>query len=91
MRVEIVLPDQHFIDSSPQEVMSEMKLHHALFLFQQGKISIGAACELADINIYDFMTVCYKYQIPIMSYAGNELEEEIQNALKIGEYAHHCG
>ena len=82
MQVTMELPDQYFLTATPQEVAEEMKLNHALMLYKEGKISIGAACELASMNIYEFMKICKKHRIEILQYDEGELEEEVRRAVQ---------
>ncbi|MGK5093466.1 UPF0175 family protein [Deltaproteobacteria bacterium TL4] len=80
MQVTLELPDQYFVTATPQEVVDEIKLNHALMQYRRGKLSIGSACELTQRNIYEFMKLCKQNQIEIIHYEEGELEEEVRLA-----------
>ena len=84
MQVVVNIPDQYSLDLSVSELAGRLKLSTALLMFQTGQISAGAACEFADINRYDFMESCKRYNIDIVKYDPNELEQEFK-ALTQGE------
>ena len=58
---------------------SAFKLSMALVMFQEGRISSGAACELADVDKYTFMKSCKKLKIPIINYDFENIESELDN------------
>lgn len=60
------------------DLSKQFLLSNALFLFKEGKISIGLAKDLAGIHIYDFMQICGKHVIPVINYSAEELESEIE-------------
>jgi predicted HTH domain antitoxin len=77
MQVVVNIPEQYFLDFSVSEVASRLKLSTALLMFQAGQISAGAACEFADIDRYTFWEACQRYNIDVVTYDPNELEEEL--------------
>jgi len=62
----------------PDSIEKELKLYTTLMLFKQGKISLSKASELAQMTIYDFIKECKKYEIPVVDYSKEELEEEFE-------------
>ncbi len=55
-----------------------LTLYTALFMFQKGHLSTGAACEFAGIGRYAFLNACNQHKIPIIDYGPNELDEELK-------------
>lgn len=49
----------------------------AVNFYEQGEISLGQAAEVADLSKKEFIDVLGERQIPILSYSGEELQEEI--------------
>jgi predicted HTH domain antitoxin len=52
MQLTLEIPEQYFIDYEQEQISALVKLSTALVQFQEGKISIGAACELAGVDRY---------------------------------------
>lgn len=78
MQITVEVPEQYMIDSSPGEFGRRMKLSTALLMFQEGKISAGAACELAGVDRWVFAAECARLNIPLVNYEPGELEEEVR-------------
>ena len=53
-----------------------MRLYTALMLFRQGKLSSGAAAELAGVPRVLFFDLCAEHEIPISQITPEELEAE---------------
>ncbi|TXH67230.1 MAG: UPF0175 family protein [Thiothrix sp.] len=68
-----VLPPQQ--DS--QTLAQQLKLYSALLLFQSGKLSRGAACEFADVDIYTFLAACKQHRIATLDTDIDEIETEV--------------
>ncbi|MEZ0368068.1 MAG: UPF0175 family protein [Candidatus Sericytochromatia bacterium] len=78
MRIEFEVPDQLGLLLAPQDLTAAFKLNNAMILFQEGKVSIGLAAELAGTGIYDFMMACGRHDIPVVNYSPEELQAEIE-------------
>jgi predicted HTH domain antitoxin len=78
MQVVVNVPDQYFLDTSVGEFARRLKLYTALFMFQTGQLSAGAACEFADVDRYTFLAACNHYNIPVINYDEEELEAEFE-------------
>ncbi len=61
----------------PTWLVQQLKLYAALFLFQTGQLSRGAACELAGTDIYSFLAACKQYQIPVINYPAEDLAADL--------------
>lgn len=77
--VEITLevPGQFSVDRDPAELARHIKLSAALFMFQSGEISAGAAAELAGVDRFRFAEECQRHGLPLVDYPGEELRAEL--------------
>ena len=78
MQVVVNVPDQYFLDTSVTEFAGRLKLSTALLMFQVGQLSAGAACEFAGVDRYTFFEACTRYNIPVINYHEDELEDEFE-------------
>lgn len=81
MQLTLDIPEQFALEQSLPEIGNTLKLYAAIALFQAGKLSAGAATELADISRYDFMAVCKKQGIPTVNYSPEDLNAELAGLL----------
>lgn len=77
MQIILEVPEQLGLDKSPPEVGGMLKLYAALALFKSGKLSAGAAAELAGIERYTFMSKCKQNDIATINYTADDLEAEL--------------
>jgi len=56
---------------------SQTRLFTALQLFSRHKLSLGKAAQLAGIKKEHFLMEMDKYDIPLIDYEPEELEEEL--------------
>ena len=54
-----------------------MRLYTALMLFRLGKLSSGAAAELAGVPRVMFLDLCAEYDIPVSQIGGGGLRREV--------------
>ena len=78
MQVIVNVPDQYLLDTSVGEIARQFKLYAALFMFQAGQLSAGAACEFAEIDRYAFIEACKRHHIPVIDYGEDELESDFE-------------
>jgi len=83
MQVVVTVPDQYFLDTTVGEFARRLKLYTALFMFQAGQLSTGAACEFADVDRYTFLTACHRHNIAVIHYDDEELETEFEQLKRI--------
>jgi len=83
MQVVVNIPDQYFIDTTAGEFARRLKLCTALFMFQAGQISAGAACEFADVDRHTFLAACSRHHIDVIQYDDEELETEFEQLKRI--------
>jgi len=71
------------LNETPEEFKNKLKLLAAIKLYEIGKLSLGKAAELAGMNKVDFMFELGKYNVPVIKYSVESLEDEIKtvNAL----------
>ena len=62
---------------TPDEMPRDMRLYTALMLFRQGKLSSGAAAELACVPRVLFFDLCAEHEIPISQITPEELAQEL--------------
>jgi len=77
MQLTIDLPDS-FQLYNQESLLKEVRLSIALMFFQQKKISIGKAVQIANLSIYEFQKECQKNKIPVVDYEPDELREEFK-------------
>ena len=65
LTVEIPETIRSALKRTPDEMARDMRLYTALMLFRQGKLSSGAAAELAGVPRVLFFDLCAEHDIPI--------------------------
>lgn len=78
MEITVDVPSRYFLNFDAVEMAQKLKLYSALFMFQAGHLSAGAACEFAGIDRYAFLNACEQHKIPVINYDPDELEEELK-------------
>lgn len=78
MDVTLSLPPQQFMLDTPSQLAQKFKLYAAVAMYQTGELSIGAACEVADVDRYWFLDFLRQHQIPLQTQTAEELEAEFQ-------------
>ncbi len=76
MQIVIDLPDHYLVNQDLSQITQQVKLWTALLLFRSGQLSRGAACELANVDIYTFLAACQDHQISVINSSPEELEAE---------------
>lgn len=76
LAVEIPETVRQELKCTPAEMARDMRLYTALMLFRQGKLSSGAAAELAGVPRVLFFDLCAEHEIPISQITPEELEAE---------------
>lgn len=82
MQITMDIPEQFALDKTRPEIVSMLKLYAALALFQTGKLSAGAATELAGIDRHSFMDECKKHNIPTINYSLDDLDAELVGLIR---------
>ena len=90
MQLIMNLPDQYLLDMSVGEIAAQVKPYAALFMFQAGQLSAGAACEFASVDRYAFIEACKRYRIPVIAYDEDELKRDFDELKRGFEHADDC-
>ena len=78
----IHLPGQirQMLNRTPEELARDLRLYSALMLFRSGKLSSGAAAEMAGLPRVMFLDLCAEYDIPVSQISGDDLRRELNSA-----------
>ena len=82
MQIQFALPEKQFVTETTDSITKKIRLYAALGMYRTGKLSVGAACELAGIDHYAFLDFCKEESVPIQTQTPIELEKEFQQLLK---------
>ncbi|KUK80482.1 MULTISPECIES: UPF0175 family protein [Petrotoga] len=72
--ISINLPD--FIDLNEKEI----KLLIASKLYEEGKLSIGEAAQLAELSKRAFIEILGRFDVSLFNYNAEELRNDVKNA-----------
>lgn len=78
MQISFSLPDSQFVTESPEEATRKIRMFAALGLYQAGEVSVGAACELAGLDRYEFLEFCKREGVVLRTQTPDELEEDVK-------------
>lgn len=78
MEITFSLPRKQFVTKSQAEVTAKVRLYAALGMYQAGELSIGAACEMADLDRYAFLDFLKSEGVTLRTQTPDELEAEYQ-------------
>ena len=67
------------LNEKSSEFLKDMRTFAAIKFFEIGKLSIGKAAELAEMNKLDFIELLSKQRISVYNYPPEELEEDLSN------------
>jgi predicted HTH domain antitoxin len=67
------------LNRTKEELSRDLRLHSALMFFWLGKLSSGAAAELAGVPRVMFLDLCAEYGIPVSQISAEELERELKD------------
>ena len=68
------------LNRTPTELARDIRLYAGLMLFRLGKLSSGAAAEMAGIPRVMFFDLCADYEIPVSQLTHEDLRREDQAA-----------
>ncbi len=69
---------QRQLNRTAEELGRDIRLYAALMVFRLGKLSSGAAAELAGVPRVMFLDLCAEYGIPISQITPEELRREVE-------------
>ena len=78
----ISLPSEirQMLNRTSEELARDVQLYAALMLFRQGKLSSGAAAEMAGVPRIAFLDLCAEHDIPVSQISGEDLLQEMARA-----------
>jgi predicted HTH domain antitoxin len=76
MQITISFSDKPFASEPKESVARKFRLYAAMGMYRAGELSIGAACELANVDRYTFIEFCKDQGITIQTQTPGELAAE---------------
>jgi predicted HTH domain antitoxin len=80
--MSVIIPDE--IVSATRMSEPELKQQIAIMLFQTGKLPLGYASKLAEMEKFSFRQLLKSKQIPIYDYDIEDLELDLKNLRELG-------
>ncbi|WPL10431.1 UPF0175 family protein [Thiorhodovibrio litoralis] len=77
MQIAIELPNDFVNFQGAAEIRQEVATSYALWLYQQGRVTLSKAAELAGVDLYDFMMTCKRNRVPIIDISRDDLIAEL--------------
>jgi predicted HTH domain antitoxin len=68
---------REMLNRTPEEFARDVRLYAALMLFRLGKLSSGAAAEMAGVPRVMFLDLCAEYDTPVSQIMGDDLRREL--------------
>ncbi|MBK7202954.1 UPF0175 family protein [Candidatus Amarolinea dominans] len=56
---------RQMLNRTPEEMARDLRLYAGLMLFRLGKLSSGAAADMAGVPLLMFLDLCPEYDIPV--------------------------
>ena len=78
MQISFALPEKQFVAEPIDGVTEKIRLYAALGMYRAGKLSVGAACELAGVDRYVFLDFCHRENVTLQTQTPDELENDFQ-------------
>jgi predicted HTH domain antitoxin len=88
--LKVALPERvvELLGPSPEEAVRELQILAFIELFRRGEVSSGWAAERLGISRWDFIQLLGKHDVPYINISEEELEREIQAAMRLYEEVH---
>jgi predicted HTH domain antitoxin len=77
LTIQVSQEIREMLNRTPEELARDVRLYAALMLFRLGKLSSGAAAEMAGVPRVTFLDLCAEYDIPISQITGVDLQREL--------------
>jgi len=71
---------REMLNRTSEEMARDLRLYAALMLFRLGKLSSGAAAEMAGLPRVMFLDLCAEYDIPVSQITSEDLRRELERA-----------
>ena len=79
MQLSINLPKNYVKFFNLNQLENDVLLNYALMLYKQERVSLSRGAEIANVNIYDFISACKQNNIPVINVTKDELKDELSN------------
>lgn len=82
MNISVNIPDRILISlkEKPEDIWGEISMAAAAKLYELGKLSSGAAAEMAGLSRICFLQKLSNYKVPIFDMTEEEIEKDVLNA-----------
>jgi predicted HTH domain antitoxin len=77
MQIAVNLPNDFVAFQSVTEIEKDIRISYSLWLFKNARVTLAKAAELANLDIYDFMSVCKQNDVAVIEISKEELLEEL--------------
>jgi predicted HTH domain antitoxin len=77
MQITLDIPDCYVNQQNQIQITAQIKLYTALLMFQSGQLSRGAACEFANVDIYQFLQACKQHHISLINATAEAIEADV--------------
>lgn len=77
MQIAIDLPNDFVTFQAEPVIRKEITTSYALWLYQQERVTLAKAAELAGMDLYDFMQTCKDNHLPVIDQSRTDLVEEL--------------
>lgn len=77
MQITLEIPDQYLKQQNKNQIAAQIKLYAALLMFQSEQLSRGAACEFANVDIYQFLKACKQHHISVINTTAETIEADV--------------
>lgn len=83
MQIAVNLPNDFVAFQSVAEIEKDIRISYSLWLFKNARVTLAKAAELANLDIYDFMSVCKQNDVAVIEISKEELLEELAEMREI--------
>jgi predicted HTH domain antitoxin len=77
MQIAVNLPNDFVAFQSVAEIEKDMRISYALWLFKNARVTLVKAAELAEMDIYDFISTCKQNGVAVIDISKEDLLEEL--------------
>jgi len=79
-KIDIDIPSDLYVslNESEEELKGHLKLALAFVLYQQEKLTLGKAAELAGLSRYEFEMALAKNKIPVSNLSLEEVKADVR-------------
>jgi predicted HTH domain antitoxin len=78
MQIAIELPNDFVAFQAEPAIRREISASYALWLYQQGRVTLAKAAELAGVDLYDFMVICKDNRVAVIDISRIDLQDELK-------------